>query len=47
MSKANEPSIKTAIAYGCHELEEFSDEAGVITKVLAISRTQWLGNQKK
>ena len=47
MPKANEPSIKTAISYGCQELEEFSDEAGVITKVLAISRTQWLENQKK
>ena len=46
MPKANEPSIKTAISYGCQELEEFSDEAGVITKVLAISRTQWLENQK-
>ena len=46
MPKANEPSIKTAITYGCQELEEF-DEAGVITKVLAISRTQWLENQKK
>ena len=47
MPQANGPSIKTAIAYGCQELEEFSDEAGVITKVLAISRTQWLENQKK
>ena len=47
MPKTNEPSIKTAIAYGCHEQEEFSDEADVITKVLAISRTQWLENQKK
>ena len=47
MPQANGPSIKTAISYGGQELEEFSDESGVITKVLAISRTQWLENQKK
>ena len=47
MPQANEPSVRTAIAYGCRELEEFSDGSHVITKVLAISRTHWLENQKK
>ena len=41
MKHTNEPSIRTAMAYGCHPVEEFADEVNEITKVFAISREEW------
>ena len=41
MKHTNEPSIRTAMAYGCHQAEEFADEVNEITKVFAISREEW------
>ena len=41
MKYTNEPSAKTAIAYGCKQVDEFSDEVNEITKVFAISREVW------
>ena len=41
MKHTNEPSIRTAMAYGCHQVEEFADEVNEITKVFAISREEW------
>ena len=41
MKYTNEPSAKTAIAYGCKQVDEFSDEVNEITKVFAISREDW------
>lgn len=41
MRDTNEPSIKTAISYGCKQVDEFSDEMNEITKVYAISREEW------
>ena len=32
----------TAIAYGCKQVDEFSDEVNEITKVFALSRADWI-----
>ena len=42
MKYTNEASIKTAMSYGCKQIDEFSDEINEITKVFAISRDEWL-----
>ena len=41
MKYTNEPSAKTAVAYGCKQVDELSDEVNEITKVFAISREVW------
>lgn len=41
MKHTNEPSIKTAVSYGCKQVDEFEDEMNEITKVFAISRDEW------
>ena len=42
MKYTNEPSAKTAMSYGCKQVDEFADELNEITKVFAISREEWL-----
>lgn len=42
MKYTNVPSVKTAISYGCRQVDEFSDEINEITKVFAISRNEWI-----
>lgn len=41
MKHINEPSVKTAISYGCKQVDEYKDDENEITKVFAISRDQW------
>ena len=41
MKYTNQASIKTAISYGCNQVDEFKDEVNEITKVFAISREEW------
>ena len=41
MKHTNEPSAKTAISYGCKQVDEFTDEINEMTKVYAISRDAW------
>ncbi len=41
MKYTNEPSIKTAVSYGCKQVDEFEDDMNEITKVYAISRDEW------
>ena len=42
MKYTNESSIKTAISYGCKEVDVFEDETNLITKVYAITRIEWI-----
>ena len=42
MKHTNEPSAKTAISYGCKQVDEFPDEINEITKVFAITRDEWI-----
>ena len=42
MKYTNEPSWKTAISYGCKQVDEFADEVNEITKVFAITREEWM-----
>ena len=42
MEHTNEPSAKTAISYGCKQVDEFNDDMNEITKVFAISRDEWI-----
>ena len=41
MMHTNEPSCKTAISYGCKQVDEFIDDVNGITKVFAITRDEW------
>jgi len=41
MKYTNEPSYRTAMAYGCKQVDEFEDEVNGITKVFAITREEW------
>ena len=41
MKHTNEPSARTAMAYGCKQVDAFADEENEITKVFAISRDEW------
>ena len=41
MKYTNEPSIKTALAYGCKKVDEFADEVNEVTVVCAITREEW------
>ena len=42
MKHTNEPSYKTAIAYGCKPVGEYKDDENEITKVFAITREEWI-----
>ena len=42
MKYTNEPSVKTAVAYGCKQVDAFFDEINGTTKVYAISRDEWI-----
>ncbi len=42
MKYTNIPSYKTAISWGCKQIDEFEDDVNEITKVFAISREEWL-----
>ena len=44
MKHTNEPSEKTAVSYGCKQVDEFFDDVNGITKVFAISRDEWMIN---
>ena len=41
MKSTNVPSVKTAISYGCKQVDEYQDDENEITKVFAISKDQW------
>lgn len=41
MKATNEPSSRTAIAYGCRQVDEFADDVNDMIKVFAISRVEW------
>ena len=41
MKYNNVPSAKTAVSYGCKQVDEFDDEVNEITKVFAITRGEW------
>lgn len=41
MKYTNEPSCKTAISYGCTQVDEYLDEENEVIKVFAISREVW------
>ena len=41
MKHTNLPSYKTAMSWGCKQVDEYADEVNEITKVFAISRDEW------
>ena len=41
MKHTNVPSCKTAISYGCKQVDEYKDDVNEITKVFAITREEW------
>lgn len=41
MKYTNVPSCKTAISWGCHQVDEYKDDVNEITKVFAITRDEW------
>jgi len=41
MKHTNEASYRTALSYGCKEIDEFEDEVNGLMRVLAITRQEW------
>lgn len=41
MKYTNAPSFRTAMAYGCHLVDEYEDENNDIIRIYAISRAEW------
>ena len=41
MTYANEPSAKTAMAYGCRQVDEYADEENGRVRVFMISKDEW------
>lgn len=41
MKYTNEPSARSAMSWGCHQVDEFPDEVNGRTKVFAITREEW------
>lgn len=44
MTAENEASARTAAAYGCRQVEEYTDETGEANRVFALTREEWLRN---
>lgn len=38
MKNTNEPSARSAISWGCKQVDEFEDEVNEITKVFCITK---------
>lgn len=47
MKYTNEPSAKTALAYGCKQVDSFRDDVNEITNVFAISKADWAAMTKR
>ena len=45
MKSANEPSARTAQAWGCRQAEEFADAVNGATRVFAVTRAEWEANR--
>lgn len=41
MKDTNTASCKTAISFGCKQVDEFEDDENEVTKVYAVSREEW------
>ena len=41
MKYTNAPSCKTAMSWGCKQIDAFENDVNEITKVFAISRDEW------
>ena len=41
MTQANEPSARTAVSWGCRQVDEYEDETNGILRVFALSRAEW------
>ena len=41
MKYTNEPSARTALAWGCRPVDEFEDDVNERTKVFAVTREEW------
>ena len=42
MKYTNEASAKTAMSYGCKQVDEFADDINGVTKAFAISKEEWI-----
>lgn len=42
MKHTNAPSCKTAVSYGCRQVDAFADDENGITFVFAITREEWM-----
>ena len=41
MKYTNEPSAKTAMSWGCHQVDEYADELNERTRVFMLTRDEW------
>ena len=42
MTSSNEPSAKTAMAYGCKKADSYTDDAGIDIDIYRITRLEWV-----
>lgn len=47
MKDTNEPSAKTAMSWGCHQVDEFKDELNEVIKVFRITKDEWYAINRK
>ena len=47
MKYTNLPSARSAMSWGCRQVDEFEDKENEITKVFAITREEWLALKQK
>ena len=47
MKYTNEPSAKSAMSWGCHQVDEFEDEVNEKTRVFMITKDEWKSLKQK
>lgn len=47
MKYTNEPSAKSAVSWGCHQVDEFEDEVNEKTRVFMITKDEWKSLKQK
>ena len=45
MKSTNEPSARTALSWGCRQVDAFADAVNGVTKVFAVTRAEWEANR--
>lgn len=47
MKSTNEPSARTALSWGCRQVDAFADAVNGVTKVFAVTRAEWEARERR